>query len=195
MICTPAYFISTDFSYFLEKFTWDSSPLNATSNIIELKLSYVAVMSVHLAMLMINAMSFCTSVGFFAQSFKTPFYAYAKSSTSFQLNVTLKRSVVFALIFCGVAVLGLSLVASLLVIVFLYPHFIKPCLATGNYSVCLVFADLVTSTFVSLPTLWTAVYHLASCVIIAKAFEKYFDDEITPIVAAIEECGEDHLER
>ena len=158
-------------------------------------LDYVAIMTQHISVLMVNAMAFSTSVGFFFKSFKSPFMAYAKSSTSFQVNVTLKQPVTFALIFCGVIVPGLSLGASLITIVMLYPNFIKPCLATGSYSFCLIFADLVISTILGLPTLLTVVYHLASCVIIAKAFEKYFSDEIMPISSNVEDCTVDHLER
>ena len=165
------------------------------SDVIEMKFSYLEVMTQHLTSFMINAMSFCTSLGLFSQSFKTPFMAYAKSDTSFQLNITLKRHVTFALIFCGVVVSGVGLGSWLATMIVFSPYFIKPCLATGDYSYCLTFADSVIGTFIILPTLLTTVYHLASCVLIAKGFEKYFDSEITPIIAAIEDCRENHLER
>ena len=59
-------------------------------------LDYVAVMTQHISVLMVNAMAFSTSVGFFLKSFKTPFMAYAKSSVTFQVNVVLKKPVKYS---------------------------------------------------------------------------------------------------
>ena len=158
-------------------------------------ITYGIAMTQHVPALISNMMSFCTSAGFFYQSFKTPFMAYAKSGMSFQLDVILGPCTTFALIFCGIIIAGISLFASASLFVLMYPDYIKPCFATGDMVVCFSFIDSVLSMFISLPTLLTVVYHLASCVIIAKAFEKYYDVEITPIVATIEDYTADQLER
>ena len=158
-------------------------------------IAYDVIMIAHLNYLMFNVMSFCTSVGFFLQSFKTPFMVSAKKDTSFLLDhVKLKISVTVALICCGIFAATSCVFAAAVFVASTFPHLQKECFGAGDLVSCMTLVDGLTMFNLNSPTLLMVVYHLASCTIIAKAFEKYHNEDIRSITTNLEECEAYHIE-